>query len=70
MEKDKSKIKTTDVEADQNCMSKCVEAFITLSRQHCDSPSCSDSVAEARAERSRLRVLQWLAAFIQDHKFL
>lgn len=61
--------KIDDLKADQNCMSKCVSAFTELSRHHCELHS-SDSVAVRHAEEARVRVLQWLAAYLQNHRYL
>ncbi len=59
----------SNVKADQDCMTKCVEAFTTLSRHHCDLHG-DDSVAVGQAEKSRMRVLHWLVSYVQDHKYL
>jgi len=57
----------SDIKADQNCMSECVKAFEVLSRHYCDDPYSNDSIAVGYAQKARLRVLQWMVSFIQDH---
>ena len=60
---------TTDLKADCVCMEKVVEAFEQLSRHHCRVHD-GDSVAVKQALLARMRVLQWLSHFIEDHPYL
>jgi len=63
------KKKLNDLTAEQKCMTECVAAFEGLSRHHCELHD-NDSVAVDEAWQARIRVLQWLASYIQEHKYL
>jgi len=63
------KNKKSDLEEDCACMEKCVKAFEELSRHYCEKTS-SDSVAISQAKQARIRTLQWLCRFIEDHPYL
>jgi len=58
-----------DLKAEQTCMTECISAFTKLSRHYC-ALNCCDSVAVDQAEWARVRVYNWLAAYLKDHKYL
>uniref|UniRef100_A0A6M3JBP7 Uncharacterized protein n=1 Tax=viral metagenome TaxID=1070528 RepID=A0A6M3JBP7_9ZZZZ len=55
--------------ADYVCMEEAVKAFEKLSRHYCGVRD-GDSVAVKQATLARMRVLQWLGHFIEDHPYL
>jgi len=64
-----SKNKKSDLMEDCACMEKSVKAFEELSRHYCEKHD-NDSVAVGQAKQARMRTLQWLCRFIEDHPYL
>ena len=61
--------KIDDLKADQNCITKCVAAFIELSRHYYELNSC-DSAAVDQGGLARIRVYNFLVSYLQEHKYL
>jgi len=59
----------SDSKAEYTCMEVTVKALEALSRHYCELNS-SDSVARKQATNARIRILQWLCNFIENHPYL
>jgi len=64
----KNKSALEDLNVEQKCMTECVTAFEKMARHYCDLDD-NDSVARNQGVAAKLRVLQWVAAYLQEHKW-
>lgn len=58
-----------DLRAEQKCMLECVRAFETLERHYCDVDDLC-GVSRKLGEAAKIRTINWLVQFLQEHRHL